>query len=96
MRALLFDLGSKGVALMDKNWQRQQASLAKELEAMSDWELERGCAASSGFDLDQRVVADRTLRERYTGPEHHIALWTLALSVLAAAIALMSVGNFIR
>ena len=33
--------------------------ITRELEAMSDWELERGCAASLGFDDDRRMVAGR-------------------------------------
>ena len=40
------------------------SAITRELEAMSDWELERGCAASLGFDDDRRMVADRLLRER--------------------------------
>jgi hypothetical protein len=43
------------------------SAITRELEAMSDWELERGCAASLGFDDDRRMVADRLLRERYAG-----------------------------
>ena len=39
---------------------------------MSDWELERGCAASLGFDDDRRMVADRILRDRYAGPERRV------------------------
>ena len=36
--------------------------IRRELEAMSDWELERACAASLSFDLDRRIIADRILR----------------------------------
>jgi hypothetical protein len=51
-------------------------AIARELEAMSDWELERGCAASLGFDDDRRMVANRILRYRYAGPEVGVALYT--------------------
>jgi hypothetical protein len=64
-------------------------AITRELEAMSDWELERGCAASLGFDDDRRIVADRLLRERYAGPEHRVALWILAIVVGAGALALL-------
>ena len=47
---------------------------------MSDWELERGCAASLGFDDDRRMVADRILRKRYAGPEAGVAVWILAIA----------------
>jgi hypothetical protein len=63
-------------------------SIRRELEAMSDWELERGCAASYGFDDDRRTVANLILRERYAGPERRIALWILAIAAGAGAIAL--------
>ena len=36
-------------------------AIARELDAMSDWELERGCAASLGFDDDRRWIANRIL-----------------------------------
>jgi hypothetical protein len=36
--------------------------ITRELEAMSDWELERGLASSTGFDQDRRVVDNRILR----------------------------------
>ena len=39
--------------------------ITRELEAMSDWELERGLASSTGFDQDRRVVDNRILRERH-------------------------------
>lgn len=46
-------------------WEPDRLSMiTRELEALSDWELERGCAASLGFDDDRRVVAHRLLRER--------------------------------
>jgi hypothetical protein len=49
--------------------QDKLSAINRELEAMSDWELERGLASSLGFDHDQRNVANRILRERYAGPE---------------------------
>jgi hypothetical protein len=61
-----------------------------ELEAMSDWELERGCAASRGFDDDRRMMADRILRERYAGPEAGITLWILAIAVGAGVVVLLA------
>jgi hypothetical protein len=64
-------------------------AIARELEAMSDWELERGCAASLGFDDDRRMVANRILRDRYTGPEAGVALWILAIAAGASVIALL-------
>jgi hypothetical protein len=64
-------------------------AITRELEAMSDWELERGCAASLGFDDDRRMVADRLLRERYAGPERRVALWILAIVAGAGALALL-------
>jgi hypothetical protein len=42
-------------------------AIARELEAMSDWELERGLALSLGFDDNRRMVANCILRERYAG-----------------------------
>ena len=45
------------------------SAINRELDAMSDWELERGLASSLGFDHDQRTVANRILRERYAGSE---------------------------
>jgi hypothetical protein len=64
--------------------------ITRELEAMSDWELERGCAASLGFDLDRRIVANRILRERYSGPERRIAFWTFVLSAIAAGVGVIA------
>jgi hypothetical protein len=65
------------------------SAITRELEAMSDWELERGCAASLGFDDDRRMVADRLLRERYAGPEAGVALWIMAIAAGAGLIALL-------
>lgn len=63
--------------------------ITRELEAMSDWELERGCAAAEGFDQDRRIVADRILRQRYAEPKHGIATLVLsAIALGALAIAL--------
>jgi hypothetical protein len=45
----------------------KRSAITHELEAMSDWELERALASSLGFDQDQRIIADRILRERYGG-----------------------------
>jgi hypothetical protein len=67
---------------------RDLAGVKRELEAMSDWELERGLASSMGFDHDRRCVASRILRERYAGPERGIALWILAIAAGAGVIAL--------
>ena len=63
--------------------------ITRELEAMSDWELERGCAASLGFDDDRRMVADRLLRERYAGPEAGVALWIMAIAAGVGLFALL-------
>ena len=67
--------------------------IGRELEAMSDWELERACAASLGFDLDRRIIADRILRERHAKTERGgVAFWTLVASAAAfgaAAIAFL-------
>jgi hypothetical protein len=41
---------------------------------MSDWELERGRASSTGFDHDRRSIADRVLRARFAGSEAGITL----------------------
>ena len=65
------------------------ASITRELDAMSDWELERGLASSTGFDQDRRVLANRILRERYAGPERGIALWILAIAAAAGVVALL-------
>jgi len=64
-------------------------AIARELAAMSDWELERGCPASLGFDNARRVVADRILRVRYAGTERRVALWILAIAAGACVIALL-------
>jgi hypothetical protein len=64
-------------------------AIARELEAMSDWELERGLASSLGFDDNRRMVANCILRERYAGTERGIALWVLAVAVGAGVIALL-------
>ncbi len=64
-------------------------AITRELEAMSDWELERGVASSLGFDDDRRMVASRILRERYAGTEHRVALWILAVAAGAGIIALL-------
>ena len=63
--------------------------ITRELEAMSDWELERGCAASLGFDDDRRMVADRLLRERYAGPEAGVALWIMTIAAGVGLFALL-------
>ena len=65
------------------------STITRELEAMSDWELERGCAASLGFDDGRRMVADRILRDRYAGPERGIALWILAIAAVAGVMVLL-------
>jgi uncharacterized sporulation protein YeaH/YhbH (DUF444 family) len=44
-------------------------AIARELEQMSDWELERGLASSTAFDHDRRRIADRILRARYAGSD---------------------------
>jgi hypothetical protein len=64
-------------------------AIKRELEAMSDWELERGLASSLGFDDDRRMVADSILRERYAGAEHRVAIWILAVVAGAGIIALL-------
>ena len=61
----------------------------RELEAMSDWELERGLASSTGFDQDRRVVANRILRKRYVGPERGVVFWILVFAAGACLLALM-------
>jgi hypothetical protein len=65
------------------------SAINRELEAMSDWELERGLASSLGFDHDQRNVANCILRERYAGTERGIALWILAIAAGAGIVALL-------
>jgi hypothetical protein len=64
-------------------------AITRELEVMSDWELERGLASSLGFDDDRRTAANLILRERYAGTEHRVALWILAIAVGAGLIALL-------
>ena len=65
------------------------SAINPELEAMSDWELERGLASSLGFDHDRRNVANRILRERYAGSERGIALWILIIAAGAGLVALL-------
>jgi len=62
------------------------SAINRELEAMSDWELERGLASSLFFDHDQRNVANRILRERYAGSERGIALWILIIAAGAELV----------
>lgn len=64
-------------------------AITRELEAMSDWELERACAAALGFDDDRRMMASHILRDRYAGPEAGVALWILAIAAGATVIALL-------
>jgi hypothetical protein len=64
-------------------------AITRELEAMSDWELERGVASSLGFDDNQRTAADLILRQRYAGTERRVALWIVAIAVGAGVIALL-------
>lgn len=64
-------------------------AITRELEAMSDWELERGLASSLGFDDDRRKVANRILRERYAGTEDGVALWILSIAVGVGIIVLV-------
>jgi hypothetical protein len=65
----------------------ERSAIRRELEEMSDWELERGLASSKAFDHDRRVIADRILRARYAGSEAGITLWILAIAVGAGVIA---------
>lgn len=68
--------------------------ITRELEAMSDWELERGCAASLGFDLDRRIVADHILRERYAEPKRgSVAISTLVLSAIAFGAVVVALSE---
>jgi len=63
--------------------------ITRELEAMSDWELERGCA-SSAFDRDRRIVADRILRQRHAKTERGgVAFWTLLASAIAIGAGIL-------
>jgi hypothetical protein len=64
-------------------------AITRELEQMSDWELERGRASSTGFDHDRRSIADRVLRARFAGSEAGITLWILAVAVGAGVMALL-------
>jgi len=64
-------------------------AITRELEAMSDWELERGVASSLGFDDNQRTVANLILRQRYAGTERRVAIWIVAIAVGAGVIALL-------
>ena len=64
-------------------------AITRELEAMSDWELERGLASSLGFDHDQRNIANRILRERYAGRDAGVALWIMAIAAGVGLIALL-------
>ena len=64
-------------------------AITRELQQMSDWELERGLASSTAFDDDQRSIADRILRTRYAGFEAGIIPWILAIAVGAGVIALL-------
>ncbi|HET7852110.1 MAG TPA: hypothetical protein VFK91_05130 [Methyloceanibacter sp.] len=78
---------------MSNSGETEQAArlraITRELEAMSDWELERGLASSLGFDDDRRRVADRILRNRYAGSERSVALWILAIAAGAGIVALL-------
>jgi hypothetical protein len=64
-------------------------AITPELEAMSDWELERGLASSLGFDDDRRTAANLILRERYAGTERRVAIWILAIAVGAGVIVIL-------
>jgi hypothetical protein len=64
-------------------------AITRELEAMSDWELERGVASSLGFDDNQRKLANLILRQRYAGTEQSVAFWILALAAGAGIVALL-------
>ena len=65
--------------------------ITRELVAMSDWELERGLASSTGFDQDRRVVDNRMYyaNEYAAGPERDIAFWILAVAAGAGVVALL-------
>jgi hypothetical protein len=72
--------GRLRVLLTDKDIEERPVNLSpgaitRELEAMSDWELERGLASSLGFDQDQRIAANRILSERYAGRETGDSRW---------------------
>jgi hypothetical protein len=64
-------------------------AIKRELDQMSDWELERGLASSAAFDDDRRSVADRILTTRYAGFEVGITLWILAIAFGAGLMALL-------
>ena len=61
----------------------------RELEQMSDWELECGLASSTAFDQGQRSIADRILRARYVGFEAGTVRWILTIAVGAGVIAML-------
>jgi hypothetical protein len=63
--------------------------IKRELEQMSDWELERGLASSAAFDDDRRSIAALILRIRYAGFEAGITFWILAIAFGAGVIALI-------
>ena len=67
----------------------EPCAISRELEEMSDWELERGLAASLGFDDNRRIEADRILRKRYAGQEAGITFWILAIAAWAGVFALL-------
>ena len=64
-------------------------AITRELEQMSDWELQRGLASSTAFDHDRRSIADRIVRARYAGSEAGITLWILAIVAGAGVIVLL-------
>jgi hypothetical protein len=64
-------------------------AIQRELEQMSDWELERGLASSTAFDHERRSVADRILTARYGGSDANITLWILAIAFGAGVMALL-------
>jgi hypothetical protein len=65
-------------------------AIQRELEQVSNWELERGLASSTAFDHDQRSIADRILRARYAGSDANITLWILAIAFGAGVMACLS------
>jgi hypothetical protein len=64
-------------------------AIKRELEQMSDWELERGLASSAAFDDDRRSEADRILTTRYAGFEVGITLWIFAIAFGTGVMALI-------
>jgi hypothetical protein len=64
-------------------------AIKRELDQMSDWELERGLASSAAFDDDRRSVADRILTTRYAGFEVGITLWIFAIALGTGVMALI-------